>query len=126
LFLFDPAIRFAGITTLGGDIIAAQYGKGVMPLLSPDELQLSMKQALMKFAIRRTMEDKLGKAIYAITVYQKVKRATITIHDGQGKEDDMLLMISLEKEADHEAIITEKIIPFLATIGKMPATDHQT
>ena len=74
-------------------------------------------QSLMRMSIRRTLESKLGKIIYATAVYQRVKRATITLYNDGGKIDSFL-MVSFEKKTDHEAVIVNKILPFLKGIGK--------
>ena len=57
----DPLIRFAGAATIDGDIMAAQIREGTDSLLTSEEMQLSIMQALLKGGIRRTMEGKLGK-----------------------------------------------------------------
>jgi hypothetical protein len=55
---------------------------------------------------RRLMEAKLGKTIYSITFYEKVKRAVIPI----GKDGDFILLLSFDNEADHDSIIHNKIM----------------
>lgn len=106
-------IRFAGAATLEAEIVAEEYRKAVEPLLTKEESQLSIMQSLMRGATRRTLEQKLGRTIYATAVYDKVKRATITIFDKQTGQASALLMLSVEKEANLETVITEKILPFL-------------
>ena len=115
---FDESIRFAGIATLDGDIVASEYKKHLVPLLTLRESELSLAQSLMKSAIRRTLEGKLGRTIYATAVYEKVKRATINMYDDKARTE-ALLMISFEKEADHDRIVRMKILPFLHKIGKV-------
>jgi hypothetical protein len=56
------------------------------------------------------MEAKLGKTIYSITFYEKVKRAVIPI----GKDSDFILMVSFDNEADHDSIIRNKIMPLVS------------
>jgi hypothetical protein len=56
------------------------------------------------------MEAKLGKTIYSITLYEKVKRAVMPL----GKNGDFILMVSFENEADHDSIIRNKIMPLLS------------
>jgi hypothetical protein len=58
---------------------------------------------------RRLMEVKLGKTIYSITFYEKVKRAVIPI----GKDGDFILMVPFDNEADHDSIIRNKIMPLV-------------
>lgn len=113
----DDAIRFAGIATREARIAAAMYREGVVPLLTTKEAELSMVQSVMRMSIRYTMEEKFGYAIYATAVYEKVKRATITLFDDRG-DCESFLLVSFDAEANHEEIITKKILPFLKEIGK--------
>ena len=115
----DHAIRFAGIASQSsGKILAAKYREGVRPHLTMKESELSVMQSLIRMSMRKTFEQKLGKPIYSATVYEKVKRATIVM-DSEVSNVDGLLIVSFEKEADHDAIITKKILPFLMDkIGK--------
>ena len=73
--------------------------------------------SLIRMGLRRTFEQKIGKVIYSTTLYEKEKRATITMFN-EGNHVDALLMVPFEKEAEHEFIITKKILPFLNNIGK--------
>jgi hypothetical protein len=109
----DDLIRFVGVATLEAEIVAEEYRKGIEPLLTKEELQLSIMQSLMRDATRRTLEQKLGRTVYATAVYEKVNRATITIFDKRTGKTSALLMLSIEKEANLDAVITEKILPFL-------------
>ncbi len=59
---------------------------------------------------RRLMEEKLGKTIYSITLYEKVKRVVIPI----GKDGNFILMVSFDNEADHDSIIRNKIMPLIS------------
>ncbi len=148
------AIRFAVIVSINSSkILAAESKHEVTSLLTSKESELSIMQALIRMAMKKTMEKRLGKVIYTTTVYEKLKVATISMYnytsrskennnkhnnnnnkngiakeereveekgnEGQGSnDDDLLLMVSFEKEADHDAIITRKILPFLNTVGK--------
>jgi len=62
---------------------------------------MSLFQSVMRMDSREGEEEKLGKTIYAFTVYEKVKRATVPLHD------NYKLMISFETSANHEAIISK-------------------
>jgi hypothetical protein len=114
---FDGNIRFAGIISLDSTMLAAEYRAGLVSLLTQEETQLSVMQSLMRMSIRKTLEGKLGETVYATAVYRKVKRASIMMYN-DGIKADAILIVSFDKEADHEAIITEKILPFLEGIGK--------
>jgi hypothetical protein len=119
----DDSIRFAGIASMdrgsAGKIFAAEYRKGVAPLLTIEESELAIMQAIIKMSMRSAPEEKIGKTIYSTTIYEKVKRADIIIYAKENNKGNALLMVSFEEEVDHEAIITKKILPFLnKKIGK--------
>jgi hypothetical protein len=109
----DPTIRFVAIATLDADIVAIQYRNGIVPLLTEEETKLSVMQSLMRAAIRRTLENKLGRTVYATAVYEKIKRATISMFDNHTRQETAFLMISVEKQTNLESIITDKILPLV-------------
>ena len=111
----DNSIRFAGIANMKGKVVAEAYREGLSPLLTKQETELSGLQAIVKMATRRAFEEKkLGKTIYAFALYEKLKRATIPLMD----ENDNILLISFELQADHENIILHKILPFVRDTRK--------
>jgi hypothetical protein len=58
----------------------------------------------------RLMETKLGKIMYSIALYEKVKRAIIPI----GNDGSFILMITFDNEADFDSIIRNKIMPLVS------------
>lgn len=103
----DKNIRFACIIDFFGHAVATEYREGLEPLLSRQESELSYIQSIMRMNTRRSLETKLGRTIYSFTCYERVKRATIPL----GR--DHILIIALDLEADHDLIISEKILPLL-------------
>jgi hypothetical protein len=108
----DGKIRFAGIATADGKILAAEYRQELVPLLNQEESELSIMQSLIRMSTRHTVEEKLGKTIFSYAEYEKLKRVTIMRYDKEGNNDSMLLS-SLDRDSDHEALIRNKILPFL-------------
>lgn len=115
----DDAIRFVGTANLDGKIFVTAYREGVRPLLTREEPELSIMQSLIRMSTRKTLEAKLGRTLYSTTVYENVKRATISLSTN-GRENDATtyLMVSFEKYAEHEKIVTSKILPFLKDAGR--------
>src|ERR687887_451833 len=103
----DEGIRFAGIADEKGKIVVQELRAGVVPHLSGEESEMSIFQAVIRKGMRNTFESKIGKQIYSSTMYEKVKRANIPIHNG------MTLLVSFEVKVDHESVILKKIIPIL-------------
>jgi hypothetical protein len=106
----DKMIRFAGIANMRRTIVSAKYRAGLVPLLTQEETIESIEHSVSRMSTRRLMEAKLGKTIYSITFYEKVKRAVISI----GKNSDFILMVSFDNEADHDSIIRNKIMPLVS------------
>jgi hypothetical protein len=106
----DKTIRFAGIANMRRTIVSAKYRAGLVPLLTQEETIESVEHSVLRMSTRRLMEAKLGKTIYSITFYEKVKRAVIPI----GKSGDFILLVSFDNEADYDSIIRNKIMPLVS------------
>ena len=103
----DSSIRFAGIANKMGKLVAAQFTRGVEALLTREEIEANMINAVLRMKTRQDYEQKLGKTIYTFALYEKVKRASIALDQGNYS----LLMVSFDVAAHHESIILHKILP---------------
>ena len=103
----DSSIRFAGFSDKFGKQIAGEYRNGLIPLLTESQLDLSAIESIIRMNTRRDLESQIGKPIYSFTLYQKIRRATISLDN----KDYPILMVSFDLNADHESIILNKIIP---------------
>jgi hypothetical protein len=95
----DPKIRYAGICDNTGETKFGGQRQGVQNLLSFEETKRSNLQALARWALRNSLSPKIGKGKYAIAEYEKLKRITVPL------ENNHLLLITTEVEADHQKII---------------------
>ncbi len=111
ILALDKNIRFAGIVDKFGKISAAEYRKGSPPLLSKQELSLAVIQSTMILGARKTFQPRLGKIDYAVASFEKVKLTTIPLDDG------CVLLVSFDKEADHEYLIHKRILPLIRKHG---------
>ena len=109
----DNTIRFVGISNKMGNLIISRYRKGVIPLLTPEETEKLALESVLRMKTRKDFESKLGRPIYSFTIYQKVKRVTIALENMEYP----ILMTSFDKEADHENIIVNKILPMVNEEG---------
>ena len=103
----DSSIRFAAIANKMGKLVASKFNPGVQVLLTKDEIEANTIKAVLRMKTREDYEEKLGRTIYTFALYEKVKRASIALNQG----DYSLLMVSFEVAADHESIILQKILP---------------
>jgi hypothetical protein len=109
----DESIRFVGIATLTGAILAMKYRANLMPLLTQEETAWSIKHSVWRMESRRVLEEKIGKTLYVVANYEKLKRATIPV----GKDGQSILIISFDNEADAESIIRNKILTIIKPYG---------
>jgi hypothetical protein len=112
----DNSIRFVGFINNKGTVIAYEYREGLDRLLRTNESELSFIDTVLRMRTRKDMEPKLGKIIYSLTLYEKVKRATIM----PDNEEDPILMVSLDVNrdikggTDHESLIRDRILPLVS------------
>lgn len=111
----DNSIRFAGFVNNMGTIITYQYRDGLNPLLKTNESELSFIETVLRMRTRKDTEPRLGRVIYSLTVYEKVKRVTIL----PDSEEDPILMVSLDNNnhgagIDYEFLIRNGILSLLS------------
>jgi hypothetical protein len=109
----DESIRFVGIASLNGTILALKYRANLRPLLSQEETTSSIKYSVWRMESRRILEEKLGKTLYVVATYEKLKRATIPV----GQDGQSILIISFDIESDVESIIRNKILKIIKPYG---------
>ena len=109
----DESIRFVGIATLTGAILAMKYRANLTPLLTQEETASSIKYSIWRMESRRGVEEKLGKTLYVIATYEKLKRATIPV----GQDGNSILIISFDNGCDVESIIRNKILTIIKPYG---------
>lgn len=100
---FDPKVRFAGICDETGETKYGGMREGLPSILSPEDTQKSNRLAIGRWGLRYALEHKTGKGKYSITEYEKIKRITIPL------DDNYLLLITTEVEADHGSIINNAL-----------------
>ncbi len=99
IFMVDPKIRFAAVYDFWAERIAGGMKEGLDSHLAEKITINSVNQALLRWKSRKTMEEWIGKAKYAMAEYEKVKRLTFYFNENE------LLLVSTEPDADHENII---------------------
>jgi len=101
VFNLDKNIRFVGI--FDGHFSIIKLRDGLQSLLTPEETKNSLIDTYSRWKTRQGLSKKLGKPLYAMAEYEKVKRITIPLND------DGLILVSTEPSTYHE-IITKEIL----------------
>ena len=89
----DRNIRFVGVVSNKGEVIAGGFCNGVEPLLSGQDEQQMYVQSLSSMNMLRDFRSSLGDVVYSITEYKKVALVTFPLADG-------ILCLSASSKAD--------------------------
>ena len=99
----DTKVRFVGVCDNTGEIKSGGLKDGIKSILTDDEIKKSNLISLERWRLHNKLADRIGKARYAMEEYEKVKQITMPL------EDEHLLLISTEVNADHGKIIESAI-----------------
>ncbi|MFZ0512947.1 MAG: hypothetical protein WAM14_15170 [Candidatus Nitrosopolaris sp.] len=97
----DPKIRLVTIWDINGRIMYSEHREGVRNLLTLEESKKSLELAVKTWKTRSELVPKIGKGKYVLAQYEKIKRITMPL----GDDDNHLLYITTEPEANHSNII---------------------
>ena len=99
----DTKVRFVGVCDNSGEIKNGGLKDGIKSILTDEEIKKSNLMSLERWRLHNTLADRIGKVRYAMEEYEKVKEITMPL------EDEHLLLISTEVNADHGKIIESSI-----------------
>ena len=99
----DPKIRFATVYDDWAARVGGGIREGVSNLLSEHKENELVNLSVMDWKARKEMSKWLGKTIYTLAEYDKIKRFSFYLGD------DYLLLVSTEKDADTNVIV-DKVI----------------
>jgi len=97
----DDTIKFAGIFTRDGQILAVQYKSGSTPFFDDINTEFSVSKQILSMENTQGRE-KLGQLMYSVMAYENLKRATFALDDG-------VLLVSFDKSGDENKIINKII-----------------
>jgi hypothetical protein len=95
----DNSLRFVAMCSKEGKMLDVKYREDITPLFNEKELLYSIIKSVERNTARKESEEKLGPAIYSITAYANVKRATIPIVGGG------VIFVSFERNGDEFTIL---------------------
>lgn len=99
----DPKIRFATVYDEWASKIAGGIREGVVNLLTERRENELVNLSVMDWKSRKEMSKWLGKTIYTLAEYDKIKRFSFYLGD------DYLLLVSAEKDADTNHVVEQVI-----------------
>ena len=97
---FDPEIRFAGVANSKGELVSGGQKENVEPILSEDQVKMSIHYALQKRELYTNLAYKIGEEKSSITEYEKVTMMSVPINSND------LFLVSTEPKADYLKIVS--------------------
>ena len=98
IFASDKSIRFAGFIDRMGTLVAGGMRKGIKPLEPSEDRRKLYLEFALRNAMRSEFDIEYGKTVYTMSEREKIKIASFPYDDG-------LILISIEKKAQHDKII---------------------
>jgi hypothetical protein len=86
---FNESIRFAAVCNSQGDIMWNSQRAGIRNIIPLADTKKTLQRAVNAWQERAKVTDKVGRGLYVIAAYEKIKRITIPLDKGN------LLFISI-------------------------------
>ncbi len=97
----DPGVRYVIVIDSQGQLVSGGQREGNQNYLDPLDQQLSIKHALESWQLRIQFADKIGKAKFALAVYEKLRRYTVPI------DPNYLLYITTEPDISYHSFMDD-------------------
>ena len=94
LMMSNKKVRFSAICNLEGKLLFQKRREDIRELFSLEETQKQLSGTIDSWKSRSEIREKIGKPMYSITSYEKIKRMTIPI------DDEHLLFISMDNKEE--------------------------
>lgn len=109
IFLTNKNIRFAGVITKMGRLVAGGMRPDIESLEDREDSSKLYVQFALMTEMRKDFDDIFGKAIYSFTEREKIKLASFPL------DDTHILRVSIEKKEEDHAQIIQNILNIIGT-----------
>ncbi|MGI0056674.1 MAG: hypothetical protein ACREAK_04790 [Nitrosarchaeum sp.] len=76
---FDNSIRFSAVCNKDGEILWNSQRTGLRNIIPLADTKKTLKRAINAWQERSTITNKVGRGLYVIAAYEKIKRITIPL-----------------------------------------------
>ena len=101
ILALDENIRFAAIADLDGNMIISKSQEGTNLYLSPESTKDTLHHAASAWKSRMKHVDEIGRGLYTIAVYEKLRRVTMPL------ADDRILLVTIDNAGGQKQILDE-------------------
>ena len=99
ILAIDENIRFAAISDLDGNLIASKSREGANLYLSPESTKDTLHHAASAWKSRMKHFDEIGRGLYTLAVYEKLRRVTMPI------SNDRILLVTIDNAGGQKQIL---------------------
>jgi hypothetical protein len=107
IFSLSPTIRFAGVITKMGRLIAGGMRQGLESLENKDDSLNLYVQFALRSQRGKDYDSTFGRAMYSLTEREKIKLASFPL------DDNHILRISIMKEEKNHTQIIQNILEII-------------
>jgi len=101
ILALDENIRFAAIADLDGNMIISKSQEGTNLYLSPESTKDTLHHAATAWKSRMKHVNEIGRGLYTIAVYEKLRRVTMPLGD------DRILLVTIDNAGGQKQILDE-------------------
>ena len=95
----DDNIRFVAISDLEGNMISSKAREGANLYLSPESTKETLRHAASAWKSRMKHFDEIGRGLYTLAVYEKLRRVTMPLGDNR------LLLVTIDNAGGQKQIL---------------------
>ncbi len=95
----DENIRFAAIADLDGNMLISKSQEGTNLYLSPESTKDTLRHAATAWKSRMKHVDEIGRGLYTIAVYEKLRRVTMPI------AAERILLVTIDNAGGQKQIL---------------------
>jgi len=101
ILALDENIRFVAISDLDGNLIVSKSQEGTDLYLSPESTKDTLQHAASAWKSRMKHVNEIGRGLYTIAVYEKLRRVTMPL------ADDRILLVTIDNAGGQKQILDE-------------------
>ena len=99
ILAIDENIRFVAISDLDGNLIASKSRPGANLYLTPESTKDTLHHAASAWKSRMKHFDEIGRGLYTIAVYEKLRRVTMPL------SNDKILLVTIDNMGGQKQIL---------------------
>lgn len=94
----DDNLRFGTICDMDARPVAMVRKEGVETFLSPEDTQDTLEHAVAAWKSRTKHYDKIGRGLYTMAVYERLRRVTFPLRDGN------MLLVTIDNQGGKQIV----------------------